>query len=269
MRSLDIGRYAVSISVAAASISGCGGSQPQLGTSGAISQLPTIAAHPLTDKSQKTFLYTGAQQTFVVPSDVTHVTITAMAASGASDGSSGDGVAKGGKGGWVRATISVGSGEKLAVYVGGNGSDGGFNGGGGGGNYYDTLYGGGASDVRQGGNSLQGYPGAPGQLGMGGHANQGVNWAPGGGGGGGYYGGGGGQGGAYCTTYCDKIIVAGGGGGGGGSSYTEKTATHVVSRRGEGRWVTAKLSSHGEQDFWDSGLKLIKEELTVAGLAVG
>ena len=108
---------------------------------------------------------------------------------------------------------------------------------------------------------------------MGGHANQGVNWAPGGGGGGGYYGGGGGgQGGAYCTTYCDKIIVAGGGGGGGGSSYAEKTATHVVSRRGEGRWVTAKLSSHGEHDFWDSGAEmvplLIEEALTVGGLAV-
>ena len=78
------------------------------------------------------FTYTGGTQSYVVPSGVTSVTITAWGA-----GSGGI------SGGLTQATVPVKSGEKLSVVVGGagqrpptehNGGAGGFNGGGNGGN---------------------------------------------------------------------------------------------------------------------------------------
>jgi hypothetical protein len=127
---------------AAAVLAGCGGSQ-----SSAITTTPQIAAPqsavegsathatPL-HHHRKAFDYTGAQQNFTVPKGVTQITVTASGAHG------------GGGGGLVRATIPVTPGEQLAVFVGDNATGiGGFNGGAG-------LDGGGASDVRQGGNAL-------------------------------------------------------------------------------------------------------------------
>jgi Glycine rich protein len=206
---------ALTISLAAALLVACGGSQPPIGAAGAMPQFSKIAGHSLTDKSQKTFSYTGGEQTFVVPSHVTRITVTAMGASGASDGTSGYGIAEGGRGGLIQATVPVKSGDKLAVYVGGSGTDGGFNGGAlGGGNTGDEVppagNGGGASDVRIGGNALK---------------NRIVVAGGGGGGAGGgssrsYPGGNGGKGGgikagkgAAGTGFSD---ASGGGGGGGG-----------------------------------------------------
>lgn len=76
-----------------------------------------------------TFDYTGAEQTFEVPSGVTRVTVTASGASGGG-GSGSYGV--GANGGLVKARIPVRPGESLAIFVLGEGttySDGGGRGG--------------------------------------------------------------------------------------------------------------------------------------------
>jgi hypothetical protein len=101
------------------------------------------------------FDYTGQGQTFTVPAGVNWLTVVALGARGAS--------ATGGtNGGRVYAVIPVTPGERLAVFVGGEGSEtsGGFNGGGnGGGAAYDCYChgygGGGASDIRRGGATLR------------------------------------------------------------------------------------------------------------------
>jgi hypothetical protein len=103
---------------------------------------PSVGTH------RKTFHFTGGKQTFTVPAGVTKITIVADGASGANAG----GVYAGGHGGMVTALIPVTPHELMAVYVGGSGSDGGFNGGGssfGSGTYLSGA-GGGASDVRVG-----------------------------------------------------------------------------------------------------------------------
>ncbi len=109
------------------------------------------------------FQYTGAQQSFTVPSGVTKITVAADGASGA--GSTFRHM-KGGKGGLVKATIPVTSGETLAIFVGGEGGKssaiggrGGFNGGGNGGvtgseSANGGNGGGGGSDVRENGTGL-------------------------------------------------------------------------------------------------------------------
>lgn len=109
----------------------------------------------------QTYTYTGGLQTFVVPSCVTEVTITAYGASG-SDGlasSSGSPGGTGAQGATVTGTYSVSPGATLNIYVGGTGSGsvGGFNGGGAGGASGSGPgggAGGGASDVRLNGVSL-------------------------------------------------------------------------------------------------------------------
>lgn len=111
----------------------------------------------------QTFEFTGGEQTFVVPDDVTEVTVEAWGAQGGiSQGRGPAGADAGGLGGLVTAKLTVTPGEMLAIFVGGTGGDdfgvhaGGFNGGGngGGGLFFDGGGGGGASDVRQGGNAL-------------------------------------------------------------------------------------------------------------------
>jgi Glycine rich protein len=139
---------------------------------------PAVAA-PTTE----TFEFTGAEQTFTVPTDVCHVTIDAFGAAGGI-GNNADGTP--GLGGRATATFAVTPGESLQVNVGGRGGDaegveeeveevealfagpglsvrfgspapipgsGGFNGGadGGLGDEASGGGGGGASDVRQGG----------------------------------------------------------------------------------------------------------------------
>lgn len=104
----------------------------------------------------QTFNYTGAVQTFTVPSGVTSITVDARGAKG---GFGYPSTCEGGNGGRVQGTITVTPGQVLQVYVGGVGSNGstgvagagGFNGGGLGGLYsgsYSGGGGGGASDIR-------------------------------------------------------------------------------------------------------------------------
>lgn len=140
-----------------------------------------------------TFVYTGAAQTYTVPSGVTSVVIDAQGASGSPFGSG-----NGGTGAHVRGTLAVTAGDVLQINVGGGGvtgngvangpaNPGGWNGGG-----YSGISttggpagngGGGASDVRHGGSALSNrvIVGAGG--GAGGGGGDGTNPVSGGGGG--------------------------------------------------------------------------------------
>ncbi len=112
-----------------------------------------------------TYTYTGAEQTFVVPSCVTSIMVDAYGA----EGGTGNGGGTGGMGGRVQATLPVTPGSTLYIYVGGQGGPssngvhgpGGFNGGADGRSGYisNSFWvngggGGGASDIRQSSNAL-------------------------------------------------------------------------------------------------------------------
>lgn len=175
-----------------------------------------------------TFSFTGAEQSFVVPSGVTEVSVAAVGAQGATHPYEG----AGGVGGTASADVAVTPGSTLYVEVGGSGngdstqSAGGWNGGGGGGtNAYccggNGNGGGGASDVRTvscaldcaaGGDadSLASRLVVAGGGGGGGNPNDGAS-GPGDGGAAGSAGGLGEDGGGS----------AGGGAGGGGATATE------------------------------------------------
>jgi Glycine rich protein len=150
MRTLHFGGCSLSIGLAAALLSACGGSQVPAATS------PGGVA-PLAFTHHVRLWYTGKKQTFKVPSGVTRIRVNALGAHGA-------GSAIGGLGGRVSAVIPVTPSESLAIYVGGEGTPmaGGFNGGGAGGRTcystngcsYSGYGGGGASDVREGGDAL-------------------------------------------------------------------------------------------------------------------
>lgn len=134
--------------------------------------------------------YTGCMQQIVIPPSVTQVTIMAYGAQG---GSNAQGVL-GGIGGMATGILTVSPGQSLNVYVGGSN---GFNGGGIASNTACTSAtggnGGGASDVRVIGTSLNDRViVAGGGGGAGGNRIAGCGRGSGGGGGGGYYGGGGG-----------------------------------------------------------------------------
>ena len=92
------------------------------------------------ESGDTTFSYTGAQQTFTVPSGVSTITIQAYGAQGT------DGRSPGGLGGDVVGDLTISAGNTLYVYVGGRA---GFNGGASG--HTGGGSGGGASDVRSGG----------------------------------------------------------------------------------------------------------------------
>lgn len=103
------------------------------------------------------FSYTGAVQTYAVPTGISSLTIDAIGATGGDKDPSN----KGGAGGRVQCSMSVTSGQILYLYVGGvgvNGSSGvkgagGWNGGGKGGSAYGAG-GGGGTDIRTGGTAL-------------------------------------------------------------------------------------------------------------------
>jgi len=110
---------------------------------------------------QETFSFTNGQQSFVVPNGVTSVHIEAWGAEGASIGT----VGAAGLGGFAEGDLAVTPGQTLGIFVGGQGCAqsaqvlgcGGFNGGG---DARGAIIGdprgagGGASDVRVGGTSL-------------------------------------------------------------------------------------------------------------------
>jgi hypothetical protein len=146
MVDLRAGRYTLGAWAAVVMLTGCGGN-----TSGGV--LP-MNATPNTFPYHKSFFYTGAAQEFKVPAGVRQLSVVALGAHGSNE--YGKPVALGGR---VHATIPVAPGETLVVYVGGDafGTTGGFNGGAGTGEgpaLVKGFGGGGASDVRQGGDGL-------------------------------------------------------------------------------------------------------------------
>ncbi len=160
MKIFALGRYALGVCASVALLAACGGSQTPIGAPNAQNDMARFALHG------RTFQYTGKEQSFKVPSGVTKLRAEASGASGPSQGGSSC-YFTGGNGGIVKATISVTSGETLAIFVGGEGTgdtsncspgyEGGFNGGGNGASEKYCLNGtggGGASDVRQGGDEL-------------------------------------------------------------------------------------------------------------------
>jgi hypothetical protein len=151
MRAFELRRSALSTSVAAALLSACGGG----------SSVPIAADSTMHSASglnhHQTFSYTGGVQTFIVPAGVTRLTVVARGGVGEGGGQ----VSFAGFPGRIYAIIPVRPGEKLYVIVGASARDGGFNGGGRGGygggrgSYYTGSGGGGASDVRVGGDKLK------------------------------------------------------------------------------------------------------------------
>jgi hypothetical protein len=142
-------RNVLGVSITAGLLAGCGALPLSL-SKGQDDTQPPIAARfasgaSYAQTSHKTFHYTGKEQWFKVPKGVLGLTVTALGAAG--------GGPKGGHGGRLVASLAVAPGEKLAVFVGGAGTEsaGGFNGGASGGSTYG---GGGASDVREHGDSL-------------------------------------------------------------------------------------------------------------------
>lgn len=152
MKRWDPMRYVAASCAAGALLAGCGGSQPPVGVN--ITNARTQAR-----SHTRTFKYTGGKQSFKVPPGVMKVTIVATGAHGAGGGYETQYFSgSGGDGGSVQAMIPVRPGERLAIFVGGNGTRGGFNGGGSDPRGCHLSYcfsiGGGASDVRQGGDRL-------------------------------------------------------------------------------------------------------------------
>jgi hypothetical protein len=150
VRTLEFSRSALSISVAAALLSACGGGSVPIATGSPINDAGAV-------KGNKTFKYTGSEQTFTVPNGVTQITVVARGGEGAGF-SAYPSTGTPGRPGRVYATIPVHSGDNLYVFVGGSGAHGGFNGGGAGGAGYQRSYagnpGGGASDIRVGGTGI-------------------------------------------------------------------------------------------------------------------
>jgi hypothetical protein len=148
MNNLDFGRCALGICAAAAMLAGCGGH--------AGSGVVPINVAPDSLPYHQTFHYAGKKQSFKVPAGVTQLKVVARGAEGAIGSRDTGPIAYGGR---VHAVIPVTPGETLVVYVGGDasGSIGGYNGGGAGTSnsiYIKSYGGGGATDVREGGNSL-------------------------------------------------------------------------------------------------------------------
>lgn len=115
----------------------------------AISSQPATAAPVVAN-----FSFTGAAQSWTVPSGVTAIQFQVVGASGGTSWG-----VRGGYGESVTGTLSVTPGEILSIYVGQQGSPHStvsnpavFNGGGAG--YYYAAGGGGGSDIRQGGSTL-------------------------------------------------------------------------------------------------------------------
>jgi hypothetical protein len=122
----------VAATVACAAYSGAALTGTPLDVTGAVTN----------DPGTQTFSATGAEQTWVVPTGVTSVTVDILGAAGSANG------------GRAQGTLATTPGETLYIYAGGakSGTTGGFNGGA---NGADTGQGGGgASDIRQGGNAL-------------------------------------------------------------------------------------------------------------------
>lgn len=144
--------YALSMALTTSLLCGCSGSSVPVGVT---AENSVSIAKPA---KSETFEFTGRRQTFVVPGGVTKLTVVVRGAAGGGE-TGRSGYRYFGRGGRVYAVIPVQSGEKLYVFVGGQGRAylGGFNGGGPGGRggTQESFGGGGASDVREGGTGLR------------------------------------------------------------------------------------------------------------------
>ncbi len=170
-----------------------------------------------------TFNPTGAQQTWVVPAGVTSITGTLTGANGGGGNPDPEGGGSRGNGGRLVANLTVTPAETLYIYVGGyGGATGGFNGGGNGGasgisncgTSGPGQGGGGASDIRQGGNALSNRRLVAGGGGGDGAGSSGIGT----GGPGGADSGGRGLGNAYCGAAMGGWGGSSGSGGSGGAS---------------------------------------------------
>jgi hypothetical protein len=164
------------------------------GTAGATGTPASPSCTTLGGTATCTFLYTGAEQPFVVPATASSVTGTAVGAQGQSTTTTSNAAApraSGGEGAEASGTLDVASGQTVYVEIGGTGATGGWNGGGHGGTDANgtTLggHGGGASDVRT--RSIASTATA----------------------------------GSTAQTLASRLLVAGGGGGGGWHGYTNRT----------------------------------------------
>jgi len=225
MNSSDFRRHALYSCVTAAVLAGCGGSQPPVGATGA------VAPNVLT--KSKTFHFTGGEQLFKVPNGVHFATISATGAHG--------GGRFGGNPGRVRAKVPVKPGETLAIFVGGDSSSGGYNGGAPGTSGYCPHHchgrgGGGASDVREGGDALQDRVVVAG----GGGGTGGYEWPYGRGSADGTGGVGGGQ-----IAGQGGMNADGGGGGGGGTQQNGGAGGTGCARKSDGQGADGTLGSGG------------------------
>lgn len=196
---MQLARLIVTYSAGVALLAGCADSTAMQPSASSPQNAPRAPS------GSKTFNFTGKKQVFHLPSGVTQVVITATGASGSSYPTSYYACGTPGNGGLVKAKISVTSGEKLIVYVGGvNGFNGGAPS-----PYYGS--GGGASDVRQAGQKLKNRVVVAGGGGEGGcytYPSRGGKGGSGGAGGAKV----GAAGGAGYNSYCG---IDGNGGGGG------------------------------------------------------
>ena len=238
MKTSNFRFHALSIGAAAAILAACGGSgQAPISVASQIGAPQTTNARSAVSSLRSvTFNYTGAQQNFMVPKGVSHVTVQVYG------GARSSGVSPV-RGGYVKAKIPVTPGESLAIFVGGVTFNQPFNGGGSGG--FGTFGhhgedGFGASDVRQGGNALtnrvvvaggaggdgEGRPNGGGLGGAGGGLVGGAGrmgeFSGGGGGGGGTQSSGGvsGSGGGTCGGPGTNGGLGAGGAGGSGAKCT-------------------------------------------------
>jgi gliding motility-associated-like protein len=192
----------------------------------------------------QTFSYNGGYQVFVVPPCVTTVSVDLRGASGANPFDKVSNTSYG-FGGRLRGLLSVVPGQTLIVFVGGQGGSsgsGGFNGGGSGGNTGNTdgscptgpaAGGGGASDIRMGGNALTDRVAVAG--------------------------GGGGAGRDYCLGTCQPCGCGGSGGNGGGFSSlfsnggTAYDCGYSYAGSGTNNGLGASTSGAGGGGTGDSG----------------
>jgi hypothetical protein len=103
MKLLYSSRCALSLSLAVATLAGCGGSQSAFSPAGALPRSQGDGSLP----HSRTFHYTGKRQEFTVPAGVKRLTVVARGAKGA-----GSPVTQGGR---VYAVVPVTPGEKLVT----------------------------------------------------------------------------------------------------------------------------------------------------------
>ncbi|MFI5286360.1 MAG: IPT/TIG domain-containing protein [Candidatus Dormibacteria bacterium] len=189
----------------------------------------------------KTFTYTGSEQSWVVPAGVVDIDVAAVGGLGGAScggGTCSYGLAPGGHGASVIATIPVTPGQTLYIEVGGNGNAGGtFNGGGSAGDFGGSFLGGnggGATDLRSVAMASSGTLASR------------LLVAGGGGGAGGTYGTGvASAGGDAGVAAADATVVCVAGGGGGGTPGSGG-AGGVASGSGDGENLSGLAGTLGD-----------------------